>query len=195
MPVLSSRPHAPAAPHFTQLYIPLTTLITTWQFLAANGSQGREQLAFLAGRVVDTPTGPAAQVTSCVLPFTLATESHVTLTSYAQTARILDELETRQERPVASIHTHGDGGANGWGPEHSTIDDHGVALGPEDGVFSIIVPYYALGSPFGFPHQCSVYQRVTGAWQRLTPAERAARVVVHGDTLRFVRTHTEGAPT
>jgi hypothetical protein len=185
VPVLSSTAPAAAPARFARVWIPLGTLITAWEFMRANGARGHEQLCFLAGRMVDDGGSTAAQVTSCVLPVTLASPGYVTLTSYAQTAVILDHLEARAEIPILSLHTHGDGGGRGCGPEHSTIDDHGVALGPEDGVFSAVIPYYALGSPFGFPAEASVYERVNGAWQRLDPDEREARVIVHSDTLRL----------
>ena len=193
MPVLTSTAARRAAVRFRRVYVPLGTLVTAWEFLRANGSRGREQLCFLAGRVVDGASGPGAQVTCCVLPLTVASEGYVTLTSHAQTALILDHLEGRDEIPIFSLHTHGDGGAGGCGPEHSEIDDRGVALGPEDGVFSAVIPHYALGSPFGFPHQSTVYERVAGVWQRLSPEERDARVIVHGDTLRFVREQGGGS--
>jgi hypothetical protein len=167
---------------YQRVYIPLGTLVTAWEFLRANGTRGREQLCFLAGRVVEGASGAAAQVTCCVLPLTVANDGYVTLTSHAQAARILDELEARDEVPIFSLHTHGDGA-----PAHSEIDDRGVALGPEDGVFSGVIPHYALGSPFEFPRRAAVYERVGGVWRRLAAEERDARVVVHGDTLRFVR--------
>jgi hypothetical protein len=186
VPVLTSTTTAAAAVRYRCVWIPLGTLVTAWEFLRANGRRGREQLCFLAGRVVDGGPGPAAQVTSCILPLTLASAGYVTLTSHAETALILDQLEARQEVPLFSLHTHGDGGMGGGGPEHSAIDDAGVALAPGDGVFSAVVPHYALGSPFDFPRQSTVYERVAGVWQRLAPEERDARVIVHGDTLRLV---------
>jgi hypothetical protein len=185
VPVLSSTAVAVTPARFARVWIPLGTLITAWEFLRANGARGHEQLCFLAGRIVGDGGGIAAQVTSCVLPVTLAKPGYVTLTSHAQTAIILDHLEARSEIPILSIHTHGDGGERGCGPEHSAIDDRGVTLGPEDGVFSAVVPYYALGSPFAFPAETSIYERLDGTWRRLDPTERAARVIVHGDTLRF----------
>jgi hypothetical protein len=185
VPVLSSVVPVVAPTRFARVRIPLGTLVTAWEFLRANGARGHEQLCFLAGRIVDDGDTRAAQVTSCVLPVTVATPGYVTLTSHAQTALILDHLEARAEIPLISLHTHGDGGEGGCGPEHSSIDDRGVALGPEDGVLSVVIPHYALGSPFGFPDNSSVYERADGAWRRLDPAERAARVIVHGDTLRF----------
>jgi len=194
VPVLSSTAPCRSAARFRRVYVPLGTLLTAWDFLRANGNEGHEQLCFFAGRVVDGGTGPAAQVTSCVLPVTVATPGYVTLTSHAQAALILDSLEARNEVPIFSLHTHGDGGTAGCGPEHSTIDDHGVALGPEDGVFSAVIPYYALGSPFGFPERVTIYERVAGQWHMLSPDERAARVIVHGDTLRLTLTPEESAP-
>jgi hypothetical protein len=187
VPVLTSTALRRATVRYRRVYVPLGTLVTAWEFLRANGSQRREQLCFLAGRVVHETAGPAAQVTCCVMPLTEASAGYVTLTSHAQTALILDALEQRSEVPLFSLHTHDGGGADGRGPEHSPIDDHGVALGPEDGVFSAVVPYYALGSPFGFPDRSTVYERVAGSWERLSPEECAARVIVHGDTLRLVR--------
>lgn len=187
MPVVSVRTRAATVPRYRRVYIPLATLVTAWEFLRANGRCGREQLCFLAGRVVAEPSGPAAQVTACVLPVTIANGGHVILTSHLQAARILDALEARGEVPVMSLHTHADGSGDGQGLAHSEIDDHGVALGPEDGVFSAVIGHYALGAPFGFPRQAAVYERVGGDWVRLAPAERAARVIVHDDTLRFVR--------
>jgi hypothetical protein len=187
VPVLSSSAARRAAIRYDRVYVPLGTLVTAWEFLRANGGRGQEQLCFLAGRVVIGAAGPAAQVTSCVLPLTVATESYVTLTSHAQTALILDELEARSEIALFSLHTHGDGGVDGCGPEHSDIDDRGVALAPEDGIFSAVIPYFALGSPFTFPHQSSVYERWGGVWRRLDAEERDQRVIVHGDALRFVR--------
>ena len=85
-----------------------------------------------------------------------------------------------------ALHTHPDGGDDGGGPLHSAIDDHGVALTPEDGVFSTVISHYALGSPFRFPYGSTIYERVDGAWRRLETDEVEERVVVHGDTLRLV---------
>jgi hypothetical protein len=191
VPVLSSTAPVVAAARFARVWIPLGTLITAWEFLRANGARGHEQLCFLAGRIVDDGGSTAAQVTSCVLPVTRAAPGYVTLTSFAQTAVILDHLEARAELPILSLHTHGDGGERGCGPEHSAIDDRGVALGPGDGVLSAVIPYYALGSPFAFPAEASIYERVDGTWRRLDPGEREARVIVHGDTLRFSTVRTE----
>jgi hypothetical protein len=187
VPVLTSSAVRRGAARYRRLWVPLGTLVTAWEFLRANGTQRREQLCFLAGRIVEGARGPAAQVTCCVMPVTEATAGYVTLTSHAQTALILDALEERDEIPIMSLHTHGDGGADGSGPEHSDIDDHGVALGPGDGIFSAVIPHYALGSPFGFPSRATLYERVAGGWERLSPEECAARVIVHGDTLRLVR--------
>ena len=72
------------------------------------------------------------------------------------------------------------------GPQHSLIDDHGVALTPEDGLFSGVVPYFAQGSPFQFVGQTSVYERVNGQWVRLSNESKEERIVVHDDTLRIV---------
>jgi hypothetical protein len=85
-----------------------------------------------------------------------------------------------------SLHTHSNGGWGGNGPEHSVIDDHGVALTPEDGLFSGVVPYFAQGSPFGFVSQTSVYERLDGRWVRLSKEAKQKRIVVHNDTLRIV---------
>jgi len=195
VPILSARTAAVPRPRVERLYIPLGTLVATWQFLREGGARGCEQLCFLAGRLIAAPDAAAAQVTSCVLPLTLATAGHVTLTTHVQTAVILDHLEIRAELPLVSIHTHPDGGTAGCGPEHSTIDDRGVALVPEDdGLFSIVVPHYAFGSPFAFPEHCGVYERVAGRWEHLPPAVAAERLIVQGDTLRMVRRDLEDAP-
>jgi hypothetical protein len=194
VPVLSAQVATGPARRYRNLWIPLSTLVTAWEFLRANGSQQREQLCFFAGRVVEGAEGPSAQVTSCILPLTRASGGYVTLTSHAQTALILDHLEEREEIFLLAAHTHGDGGSDGCGPAHSAIDDHGVALSPDNGVFSVVVPYYALGSPFTFPSQCGVHERVDGEWRRLSAEERDARVIVHGDTLRFVRARTPEDP-
>jgi hypothetical protein len=183
---------------FGRLFVPRGTLISAWEFLRANGQRGLEQLCFLAGRVVedvDGPLGggPSAQVTSCVLPLTAATAGYVTLSSHEQTALILDALEQRGEQPLVSLHTHGDGGWNGCGPEHSEIDDHGVALTPEEGLFSGVVPWYAAGSPFDFVRQTTLYERIGGEWLVLSRDEVARRVVVHDDTIRIVPLEAGGA--
>ena len=194
MPVLSARTAGAPRPRLERLYIPLGTLVAAWQFLREGGARGCEQMCFLAGRLIAAPDAAAAQVTSCVLPLTLATAGHVTLTSHVQTAVILDHLEARAELPLVSIHTHPDGGVAGCGPEHSSVDDHGVALVPEDGLFSIVVPHYAFGSPFAFPAQCGVYERVAGRWEQMRPEVAAERLIVHGDTLRMRYRNAEDAP-
>lgn len=186
MAVLSITTRPAAVARYTRVYVPLGTLVTAWEFLQRNGARGREQLCFFAGRPVLTDDGVAAQVTACVLPVTVAGAGHVRLTSFAQTATILDALEARGEVPLMSLHTHPDGGVNGCGPEHSAVDDRGVALGPHDGVFSVVVAHYALGSPFAFPSRSSVYERVEGAWRRLPPDERDRRILVSDDTLHLV---------
>jgi hypothetical protein len=185
MPVLLSEVHREPARRFGRLYLPRGTLLTAWEFLRGNGHHGCEQICFLAGRVVEDEEGPAAQVTCCVLPRTHATAGYVTLTSHAQTALILDALEERRERPLATLHTHGDAG-HAEGPEHSTIDDRGVALTPEDGLFSGIVPYYALGSPHDFVRVTSFYERWEGRWLSLGLQEKRRRLVVHDDVVRIV---------
>lgn len=186
MPILRSQAVRGRARRFESLFIPRSTVITVWEFLRANGFQGREQLCFLAGRVVEDGALPSAQVTSCVLPLTVATAGFVTLTSHAQTAVVLEALEQRREIPLMSLHTHGDGGVDGCGPSHSEIDDHGVALTPEDGLFSGIVPYFAQGSPFEFVRQTTVYEQLDGKWMRLSDESKQRRIVVHDDTLRIV---------
>jgi len=183
MPIVCADARLAAAPRYGRLFIPLGTLVTVWEFLRLNGSRGREQLAFLAGRAV---VDGSAQVTSCVLPVTSANGGYVTLTSHAQTALILDTLEARRETFLMALHTHPDGGDQRCGPSHSEIDDHGVALTPDDGVFSAVIPHYALGSPFRFPDGSTIYERVDGAWRRLATDEVDERVVVHGETLRMV---------
>ena len=50
-----------------------------------------------------------------MLPLTFARPGYVTLPSHAQTALILDALERRREVPLATLHTHGDGGRHGAG--------------------------------------------------------------------------------
>lgn len=189
MAILESQVSRAKALHFARLYIPRGVVITLWEFLRANGVKGHEQLCFLAGRIVedDAPWGSSAQVTSCVLPLTVANAGYVTLTNHAQTSLVLDELERRNERPLMSIHTHGDAGHSGCGPEHSEIDDHGVALTPEDGLFSGIVPYYALGSPFDFLEQIAVYERQAGEWVKLDPESKTERIFVYDETVRIVR--------
>ena len=67
MPIVCADARLAAAPRYGRLYIPLGTLVTVWEFLRLNGSRGREQLAFLAGRAV---VDGGAQVTCCVLPVT-----------------------------------------------------------------------------------------------------------------------------
>jgi hypothetical protein len=193
VPVVSARVVAAARPRLERLYVPLGTLVSAWQFLREGGAGGCEQMCFLAGRWLGAPEAAAAQVTSCVLPLTVATAGHVTLTSHLQTALILDHLEARAEVPLASIHTHPDGGTSHCGPEHSTVDDRGVALVPEDGLFSIVVPHYAFGSPFAFPGHCGVYERWEGRWHRVAPESAFERLVVHGDTLRIARREGEAA--
>ena len=42
-----------------------------------------------------------------------------------------------------------------------------------------------------FPGCSTVYERVDGTWQRLSARERAARVMVHGETLRLVPVHDQ----
>ncbi len=198
MPILSAEVQGAAIARYDRIYSPLGVLVTAWEFLRANGSEGHEQLCFLAGRAVMVPAGTAAQATCCVLPATLATGSHVTLTSHTQTALILDALEDREEVPLMSLHTHPDGGGDGCGPRHSEIDDRGVALGPDDAVFSAVIAHYALGSPLLFPRRSSVYERVRGTWHLLPPPERDARVIVHTEMLRVVpvetRRHAEVHP-
>jgi hypothetical protein len=181
------RERAPlAARRLARLYVPWRTLVTAWRFLAEGGARDREELCFLAGRIVAEADGLAGQVTSCVQPLTLADRGYVTLRSHAQTALILDALERRREVPLATLHTHGDGGWHGDGCEHSSIDDAGVALTPEDGVFSGIVPWYARGSPLGFVRHASFYERTDGKWLRLGDEEKLRRVLVHDDALRIV---------
>lgn len=186
MPVLSSEPRHPGNCCYAQVYIPLGPLITAWEFLRANGEQGREQLCFLAGRTVTSESGTAAQVTSCVLPVTAATSSYVTLTDHTQTALILDALEGRDEVPLMSLHTHGGGGADGCGLAHSQVDDAGVALSSEEGVFSAVIGHYAHGSALEFPRHSAIYERLGDGWRRLLPDERDARVIVYSETLRLV---------
>ncbi len=186
MAVLSATTQRAEVLRYTRIYVPLGTLVTAWEFLQTSGMRACEQICFFAGRVVIGDDGPAAQVTSCVLPVTVASADHVRLTSHAQTAAILDALETRGEVPLMTMHTHPDGGVNGCGPEHSTVDDRGVALSPDDGLFSVVVAHYALGSPFGFPRRSTVYERVAGAWRRLPSDERDQRILVRDDTLRLV---------
>ena len=189
MAILDSQVLRAKVQHHERIYIPRSIVITMWEFLRANGLRGCEQLCFLAGRVMqdDPSCGTSAQVTSCVLPLTEASAGYVTLTDHAQTSLVLDELERRDERPLMSIHTHGDGGYAGFGPEHSEIDDHGVSLTPEDGLFSGIVPYYALGSPFDFLQQTSMYERLGGKWVKLSAASKTERIFVHDETVRIVR--------
>jgi hypothetical protein len=186
VPVLSATTRCVGAPHYARLFIPLGTLVTAWEFLRARGSRGCEEMCFFAGRVVADENAPAAQVTSCVLPVTVTNAGHVTLTSEAQTALILDALEARAEVPLASLHTHPDAGPADGGPVHSQIDDHGVAITPDEGLFSIVIAHYAQGSPFAFPRRSSVYERVGAAWRLLAPAERNERIVVCGDVVRVV---------
>lgn len=186
MPILTTEVQPAAVARYDRIYIPLGVLVTAWEFLQASGYEGHEQLCFLSGRAVTTPVGTAAQATCCVLPATLATGSHVTLTSHTQTALILDALEHREEVPLMSLHTHPGGGGDGCGLRHSEVDDRGVALGPEDAVFSAVIAHYALGSPLLFPRRSSVYECVRGAWHLLPPSERDARVIVHTEMLRVV---------
>ena len=186
MPILGSKTVRGRARRYERIYIPLGIVISSWEFLRATGARGYEQLCFLAGRIVEDGAKPSAQVTSCVLPLTASTRGFVTLTSHEQTALLLDELERRREQPLMSLHTHSDGGWGGIGPQHSLIDDHGVALTPEDGLFSGVVPYFAQGSPFEFVDQTSVYERVDGEWLRLSKGAKEKRIVVHDDTLRIV---------
>jgi hypothetical protein len=182
-----SRERSPLAPRrFARLYVPRATLCTAWEFLARAGARAREQLCFLAGRIVADADGPAGQVTCCVLPHTLADAGYVTLASHAQSALILDTLERRRETPLMTLHTHGDGGWHGGGCEHSAIDDAGVGLTPEDGLFSGIVPWYARGSPASFVAQASFYERSDGKWLRIPEAEKERRVLVHDDAVRIV---------
>ena len=181
------RERAPLAPRrFARLYVPRATLVTAWRFLAEGGARAQEELCFLAGRIVADADGLAGQVTSCVLPLTQASAGYVTLRSHTQTALILDALERRREIPLVTLHTHGDGGWYGGGCEHSAIDDAGVALTPEDGLFSGIVPYYARGSPLGFVRHTSLYERVDGKWTHLGDDEKERRVLVHDDAVRVV---------
>ncbi len=186
MPILESKTVRGRAQRYERLYIPLSIVIGSWEFLRATGAKGHEELCFLAGRVIKDGARPSAQVTSCVLPLTASTPGFVTLTSHEQTALLLDELERRHEQPLMSLHTHSDGGWGGCGPQHSVIDDHGVALTPEDGLFSGVVPYYAQGSPFQFVGQTSVYERLNGEWVRLSRECKEKRIVVHDDTVRIV---------
>jgi hypothetical protein len=186
MPILGSETIRGLARRFQRLYIPRSTLIAAWEFLRATGAKGQEQLCFFGGRVVEDGAWPSAQVTCCVQPLTASTQGYVTLTSHQQAALVLDTLEQRHEHPLMSLHTHSDGGWGGYGPQHSLIDDRGVALTPEDGLFSGIVPYYAQGSPFHFVRQTSVYERVDGKWMRLSQEAKEQRIVVHDDTLRIV---------
>jgi hypothetical protein len=186
MPIVQSRAVRGGVRCYRRLFIPRSTVITAWEFLRANGVHGREQLCFLAGRIVEDGVAPSAQVTSCVLPLTVSTAGYVTLSDHAQTAVVLDELERRCERPLVSLHTHADGGWGGCGPQHSAIDDHGVALTPEDGLFSGIVPYFALGSPFDFVRQTTLYERLDGVWVRLSSRSKAERVVVQDEMVRIV---------
>jgi hypothetical protein len=190
MPILGSKTVLGRARRYERLYIPVGIVIASWEFLRATGARGHEQLCFLVGRIVEDGARPSAQVTSCVLPLTASTPGFVTLTSHEQTALLLDELERRREQPLMSLHTHSDGGWGGTGPQHSLIDDHGVALTPEDGLFSGVVPYFAQGSPFQFVGQTSVYERLNGQWLRLSNESKARRIVVHDDTLRIVPVRT-----
>jgi hypothetical protein len=186
MPILRSETARGPVQRFERVYILRSTLVAAWEFLRETGAKGREQLCFLAGRTVEEGADMSAQVTSCVLPLTASSPGYVTLTSYEQTALVLDALERRREQPLMSLHTHSDGGWGGYGPQHSAIDDRGVALTPEDGLFSGIVPYFAQGSPFHFVRQTSVYERVHGKWERLSNEAKQQRIIVHDDTLRIV---------
>lgn len=181
----------PAAPlRFERLYLPLATVVAAWEFLRVAGERGLEQLCFLVGREVADGGARAAQVSACVLPVTVATPSYVTLTSHAQTASILELLEARGEIPLVSLHTHGGGGA---GAEHSSIDDHGVALVDVDGVFSGVVPHYAAGSPLDFVEETTLYERVAGSWVRLGAREKRERISVYRETIRVVPRVAAGA--
>jgi hypothetical protein len=186
MAILKSKTLRGRARRYEYLYIPLSIVIASWEFLRATGARRHEELCFLAGRVVENGARPSAQVTSCLLPLTASSAGFVTLTSHKQTALLLDTLEQRHEQPLMSLHTHGDGGWGGYGPQHSLIDDHGVALTPEDGLFSGVVPYFAQGSPFHFVGQTSVYERVDGRWVRLSRESKERRIIVHDDTVRIV---------
>jgi hypothetical protein len=186
MPIVHSETNRQPTRYYDRIFIPRNTVISAWEFLRSNGARGHEQLCFLAGRAVGDDNLFSAQVTSCVQPLTDSSAGYVTLTSYAQTAVVLDALERRGEVPLMSLHTHGDGGAFGSGPQHSSVDDHGVALTPENGVFSGILPYYAQGSPFDFVRQLSLYERVEGKWERLSSSSKERRVVVHDDVVRIV---------
>ena len=189
-----SREHTPLAPRrFARLYVPQATLRTAWGFLAEAGARAQEQLCFLAGRIVADSDGPAGQVTCCVLPLTLADGGYVRLSSHSQSALILDTLERRGETPLMTLHTHGDGGWSGGGCEHSAIDDAGVGLTPEDGLFSGIVPWYAQGSPASFVTQSSFYERVDGKWLRVPEDEKEWRVQLHDDAVRIVPARRERA--
>ena len=64
MPILGSKTLRGRARRYERLYIPLSTLIASWEFLRATGARGHEQLCFLAGRIVEDGAGPSAQVTS-----------------------------------------------------------------------------------------------------------------------------------
>ena len=186
MPVLTSEARPAPARRFARLFVPRATLGAAWEFLRAEGRRGCEQLCFLAGRAVEDRGAWAAQVTCCVLPRTRVSPGYVTLTSHAQTAAILDALEARAEQPLVTLHTHGDGGREGFGPEHSSIDDVGVALTPEEGLFSAVVPWYAQGSPRDFVRVASFYERRGGSWLALGPEERRRRILVQDDVLRVV---------
>ncbi len=186
MPIVHSETTRAPTRYYDRIFIPRATVISAWEFLRSNGARGHEQLCFLAGRVVGDGDSLSAQVTSCVFPLTVSSPGYVTLTSHCQTAVVLDALELRHEVPLMSLHTHGDGGAWGCGPQHSSVDDHGVALTPENGVFSGILPYYAQGSPFDFVRQLSLYERVEGKWERLSDTSKERRLVVHDDVVRIV---------
>ena len=95
MTILDSQVSRAKSQRYERLYIPRTIVITVWEFLRSNGLIGREQLCFLAGRVVQGAANSesSAQVTTCVLPLTQANAGYVTLTNHAQTSLVLDELE------------------------------------------------------------------------------------------------------
>jgi hypothetical protein len=186
MPILAARPAPRRSVRYERLYLPGHTWATAWAFLRESGGRGLEQLCFLGGRTVQDGAGLGAQVTSCVLPLTVATPCHVTLTSVTQTALILDALDDRREIGIASVHTHpGAEGSDGL-PAHSTVDDEGVALVPDDGVFSLVVARFARGSPWDLAGQVAVYERLAGAWRRLPREEVCSRVVLQHHEVRIV---------
>jgi hypothetical protein len=186
MAVLKSEVRPAPARRFARLFVPRATLCTAWEFLRAEGLRGCEQLCFLAGRAVDDGGAWSAQVTSCVLPQTRVSPNYVTLTSHAQTATILDGLEARSEQPLVTLHTHADGGREDFGPEHSSIDDLGVALTPEEGLWSGVVPWYALGSSRDFVRVTAFYEFCGGKWLPIRLHDRRRRILVQDDVLRIV---------